>query len=169
MIELMAKLNRSTLIIVLSLFSTLCSVVIVHGLFISLGVDPGVEELIVSIISPLLIAPVVCWWLTNLIYKLKHLEQELRSSISKEKEAIYLASIIGAQHVTNNLLNQLQLVELEINKQPSFDKEIAKCFVDMQAEANGLMKKLSSVKEIEADKIKSSVDPRPSEFGVPTK
>jgi hypothetical protein len=88
------------------------------------------------------------------------LEEELRHSISEEKEAIYIASIVSAQHVINNLLNQLQLVELEVSKQPNFDKETADLFGDMLLEADGLMKKLSSVKEIEADEIKRSVDPR---------
>jgi len=122
-----------------------------------MGVEVRRHELLIGIIAPLLIASSISWFLYGLLKRLSVLEEELRQSISKEKEAIYLASIIGAQHVTNNLLNQLQLVELEINRQPSFDKEIAKCFVDMQLEANGLMKKLSSVKEIEADEIKRSV------------
>ena len=151
------KYTRVTLVFATTIISILASLSIMYIIYYLMGVEVRIYELVIGITAPLLIAASISWYLYGLLKRLNTLEEELRQSISKEKEAIYLASIIGAQHVTNNLLNQLQLVELEINKQPSFDKEIAKCFVDMQAEANGLMKKLSSVKEIEADEIKRSV------------
>lgn len=146
-----------TLVFATTVISILASLSIVYIAYHMMGIEVRRYELVIGITAPLLIAASISWYLYGLLKRLNTLEEELRQSISKEKEAIYLASILGAQHVTNNLLNQLQLVELEINKQPSFDKEIAKCFIDMQAEANGLMKKLSSVKEIEADEIKRSV------------
>ena len=81
------------------------------------------------------------------------------SEKEKEKEKIYLATLHGAQHITNNLLNQLKLVELEIKNHPDFNKDISRLFGNMLIESNDLLIKLSSVKEIEAEKIELSVHP----------
>jgi hypothetical protein len=153
------KHTRMTLVAVTTIISIFASLSIIYIAYHLMGVEIRRYELVIGITAPLLIASPITWYLYGLLKRLNALEEELRNSISKEKEAIYLASILGAQHVINNLLNQLKLVEMEINKQPNFDKEIAALFVDMLAEASGLMNKLSSVKEIEADAIKRSVDP----------
>ena len=79
----------------------------------------------------------------------------------EEKEKIYLATIHGAQHITNNLLNQLQLVEFEIKKHSEFDKEVSSLFKGMLAEANSLMIDLSSVDKIDDEIIAQSVYPQP--------
>jgi len=144
------KYTRTTLVVATTIISIFASLIIMYIVYYIMGVGIRRYELVIGIIAPLLIASSIGWYLYGLLKRLNALEEELRQSISKEKEAIYIASISGAQHVTNNLLNQLKLVELEV----------AALFVAMQAEAKGLMTKLSSVKEIEADEIKRSVDPR---------
>lgn len=154
------KYTRTTLVAATTIISIFASLSIVYIVYYIMGVEVRRYELVIGIIAPLLIASAIGWFLYGLLKRLNALEEELRQSISKEKEAIYIASISGAQHVTNNLLNELKLVEMEVNKQANFDKEIAELFVAMQAEAKDLMKKLSSVKEIDADEIKRSVDPR---------
>lgn len=154
--------SRTTLVVGTTIISIIASLLIVTSLYALMDVQVRRYEVVIAIVAPLLIASTICWYLYGLLKKLECLEQALRQSISKEKEAIYLASIQSAQHVIYNLLNQLKLVELEVKKQENFDKEIAELFGGMQAEAKGLMKKLSSVKEIDADEIKRSVDPRRS-------
>jgi len=71
-----------------------------------------------------------------------------------------LATIHGAQHITNNLLNQLKLVERRIAITPEIDREIVSRLSDMLAEAKRLMEKLSSVEIIEEETIKDSVHPK---------
>ena len=80
--------------------------------------------------------------------------------MENEKEKIYLATIHGAQHITNNLLNSLKLVELEIENHPKFDKGISSMFGDMLTEANILMKDLSTVNKIDDETIRQSIYPR---------
>jgi hypothetical protein len=77
-----------------------------------------------------------------------------------EKEKIYLATISGAQHVTNNLLNQLRIVTFEIENHPSFDQEVALNFENMLAEAATLIKALSAAQRIDAEAIRQSISPK---------
>lgn len=103
------------------------------------------------------------WITATLTLKWKIHEQvvfDIKSKMEKEKEEIYLATIHGAQHITNNLLNELKLVELEIEKHPDFDKEISAMFSDMLTEANDLIHELSSVDEINEQSIRQSVHPK---------
>jgi hypothetical protein len=144
--------------------STVVLVVILSLLFVIVGYKLiGVElrktEILFAFFVPLLIASVLNWYIYGLIKKLEQLEMELRQSISKEKEDVYLATIHGAQHVTNNLLNELQLINLEIESHPSFDKEVLDLFDEMQEEAKRLIENLSSVKQISPESIKKSVEP----------
>jgi len=156
----MKKFSRVTLVIsttVVTLISALTIVFIAHGL---MGIPTQQYEIVITIVATVLITSTVTWFLYGLLKKLEHLEQALRQSISKEKEAIYIASIHSAQHVVNNLLNQLTLVAMEIKKQPTFDPKVTRLFSQMQQEAAELMSQLASVKEIEVDEIKRSVSPK---------
>ena len=102
-------------------------------------------------------------WITAIIaLKWKLSEQEnnkITRELEQEKEKIYLATIFGAQHITNNLLNELQLVDLEIKNHPDFNKEIVSMFDEMLVETNTLMKQLSEVQNIDEDEIKKAVYP----------
>ncbi|MCK4710431.1 MAG: hypothetical protein KAU21_17585 [Gammaproteobacteria bacterium] len=109
------------------------------------------------------LAVFVIWVTAILILKWKLYEREMfafQCRMEKEKEDIYLATIHGAQHITYNLLNELQLVELEIEKHPEFDKEISSMFGDMMTEAEKLLKDLSTVNEIDDKTIRQSIYPK---------
>lgn len=153
------KYNRTTLVLLTTSLSIVATLFVVFIGYKLMGVKVRETEIFIGIIAPLLIASTVTWYLYGLIKKLKALEEKLRDSISKEKEDIYLATIQGAQHITNNLLNELQLVEFEIKKHPDFDKEVANLFRGMLDEAKNLIINLSSVKHIDATEIKDSVHP----------
>ena len=103
-------------------------------------------------------------WITAILsLKWKRHEDEifsLKSKMEKEKEKIYLATIHGAQHITNNLLNELKIVEFEIKNHPDFDKEVSSMFNDMLVNANTLIKDLSSVEKIEEEAIRKSIYPK---------
>jgi hypothetical protein len=160
MSSLVAKYSRLTLTLVTTFISILASLLIVHALSWLLQREVTTFELTFATVAPLIIASLISWYLFGVLKRLELLEHELRQSISKEKESIYVASILGAQHVINNLLNELQLVELEIDNHPQFDKKITSIFHDTLQEANELMQRLSSVKEINAEEITRSVSPQ---------
>ena len=88
------------------------------------------------------------------------LEGQLRNSITKEKEDVYLATINGAQHITNNLLHGLILIAIEIDKHPEFDTKRKRQFNDLIEGSKKLMGNLSSVDEICPQKIRNSVAPQ---------
>lgn len=125
------------------------------------------SEIIAGICAPLCIASVVTWYLYGLIKRLDALEQKLRQRITREKEDVYLATIHGAQHVVNNLLNGLMLVDMELENHPSFNKTVLSMFHDMLSESKQLIEDLSSVKRINPKTIKASVAPKPSRKGNP--
>ena len=157
---LMKKFSRVTLVVVttiITLVAALCIVIVAHLL---MGEPIQQYQIVITVVATILITSVVSWYLYGLLKKLESLEQELRHSISKEKEAIYIASIQSSQHVINNLLNQLMLVAMEIKKQPTFDDKVAKLFGQMQEEATELMQQLASVKQIEVEDIKRSITPK---------
>lgn len=85
---------------------------------------------------------------------------DIKSEMEQEKEKIYLATIHGVQHITNNLLNELKLVEFEIEKHPDFDKEVSAMFSDMLTETSGLINELSNVDEINDQAIRQSIYPK---------
>lgn len=82
------------------------------------------------------------------------------SEIRKEKEIIYLATIHGAQHIINNLLNELKVVEFEIENNPKFNKEVSSMFCNVLAEANTLIKDLSNVDNVDDKTIRHSISPK---------
>lgn len=83
----------------------------------------------------------------------------LELKMKKEKEAIYLATIHGAQHILNNLLNQLQYIRLEVENHEDFNREVIAVYDDIVDEASSLITKLSSVSELSESNIKKSVAP----------
>jgi hypothetical protein len=139
------------------LFAVVCSLLTVAGFFLS----PEGGELWKVVVNRFL-ALFVLWttsiiavnWRKSEVQMLNHL---LEAEKEIEKKNIYLATMSGAQHITNNLLNGLKLVEMEITKHPTFDKEVVELFDGMLVEADTLMKKLSSVEKIDPDVIKKSV------------
>ena len=154
-----ASANRLTLVAITTLLCIFISLTIQYLLYSWLDVEMRPAEIGIGILAPLLIASAVTWYLFGLIKKLEKLEIELRHSISKEKEEIYLATINGAQHVTNNLLNGLTLVEMEIRNHPTFNQEAKEHFIELRTNSKELMQQLSSVDEIQPDKIRKSVAP----------
>lgn len=148
-----------TLVSASTLISIVLSVIILYLIYHGLGEEVQTSVLVYGITAPLLIAPMMTWWLYGLLKRLNALEEELRNSISREKEKIYMASITSAQLVINNLLNQLTLVDIEIEQHPKFSKETSEQYKEMLAEAAELMRQLSSVEQIDADEIKRSVSP----------
>ena len=86
--------------------------------------------------------------------------KEVDTLKKREKENIYRATVHGTQHIMNNLLNQLTLVSMEIEKNTHFNPLVAASFEKMKAQALELVDKLSSVEEVEEQAIKESIRPK---------
>lgn len=143
--------NRKLAIIL----ALLCSTLTLAGFYLS---PQGGEFW--KVVSNRFLALFAIWITAILIVNWKNTEQQVLNLVvkaDKEKEKIYLATIFGAQHITNNLLNQLQMVEMEITNHPEFDEHTKIMFKKMLLEADTLMKDLSAVEVIEADSIKQSI------------
>lgn len=93
------------------------------------------------------------------LHELAKAVKENEALKQREKENIYRATVAGTQHILNNLLNQLKLVEMEIARNPNFNPDVARKFSLMTDQAGELVNKLSSVSEVEEQKIKDSVLP----------
>ncbi len=135
--------------------AVICSILTLLGFYLS---PTGGEAWKVLVNRSLALFAI--WITAFLAIKWKNHEQEILSlnhKIKEEKEIIYLATIHGAQHITNNLLNELKIVEIEIENHPGFDKEVSSMFNDMVAEANALIKNLSSVANIDNETIRKSI------------
>lgn len=94
------------------------------------------------------------------LHQLAKAVEENEELKKREKENIYRATVTGTQHIINNLLNQLILVKLEIDKNPAFDTAVAEKFESMTNDARKLVHKLSSVENIEEEEIKDSIYPK---------
>ncbi len=160
MMKFITSQNKLTLVLLTTLFSVVSALLILFIVYRLFHFEIRTSEIILSILSPLIISFVASWYLCGLIEKLESLEKALRESISKEKEDIYLATIHGAQHVTNNLLNGLILIEMEIDAQENFSEERKRQFRSLIEDSDKLLRKLSSVDDIDADKIRKSVAPQ---------
>jgi len=137
----------------------ICTILTLIGFYFS----PSGGELWMVITNRAL-AIFAIWVTATLAIKWKSSEKRLllsqyEAEKEQEKKEIYIATLHGALHITNNLLNQLLVVKLEIKKHNNFDKEVLALFDDMMLEADTLLCKLSSVKEIDAEEIKQSVHP----------
>lgn len=136
-------------------FAVACSLLVVLGFFLS--PEGGTFWVVIANRSLTILAI----WATALLgmlqenTRLKIIAVELERE--KDKEKIYLATLHGAQHVINNLLNQLLYVQMEVEKHPDFNKVTAKLFNDMLIEAQTLIVKLSSVQNMDPDEISKSV------------
>jgi methyl-accepting chemotaxis protein len=85
---------------------------------------------------------------------------EQKAQAEHEKQELYLSMTHAAQHVLNNLLNQLQLFKLAADRSSDFDRNILDLYDGMTREAKQLIARLSSVTELNQKNIRESVAPR---------
>ncbi|OOZ38143.1 hypothetical protein BOW53_16455 [Solemya pervernicosa gill symbiont] len=142
------------------LFAFICSMLTLVGFYFS----PQEGELW-KVVTNRVLALFVIWVTALLAIKWaasqeRMLKIKYEAEIENKKKEIYLATMHSALHVTNNLLNQLKLVELEILNHRDFNKDVYAMFDGMMSETDSLIKELSSVKEIDPDVIRKSVYPK---------
>lgn len=91
--------------------------------------------------------------------RLARQQREHDLKIQREKEAIYLATMHAVQHITNNLLNQLRLIEMELDGHPHLNAETIETLRQIMQNAEHLLSALATVTHIDSDEIRRSVHP----------
>lgn len=135
----------------------LCSLLTMAGFFLS---EDGGEIWKVLMNRGLALFAI---WVTAALVRIWKLESERNFHLAlvnqKAKEEIYTATVRSAQHIINNLLHQLQVVDIEAHRSSDFDPAIVSQLHEMTDEANQLMKHLSQIAEVTEENIRASVNP----------
>ncbi len=87
--------------------------------------------------------------------------KERKRKIEHEKVKVYKAMVSSAHHVLNNFLNQMLLFKITAEDTPGFDKEVLDLYDVVMEDAKEQINALSSITEVNEDKIKEAVRPEP--------
>jgi hypothetical protein len=77
----------------------------------------------------------------------------------QEKHEVYVATVRSTQHILNNLLNQLQLAFLDLEKEHCLESETRRLLERSIREGKQQVERLSSLSEVSSDSIEDSVRP----------
>lgn len=78
----------------------------------------------------------------------------------REKEAIYNATVVSAQHILNNLMNKIQYFKIVAEENNIYTPEVAQVYEETIQNGEDLVSKLSSVKVLTEENISNSVYPK---------
>lgn len=84
--------------------------------------------------------------------------RKIRKS-EQEKHAVYVATVRSTQHILNNLMNQLQLAFLDLEKEECLENETRQLLERSIREGKEQVERLSSVSEVTSESIEDSVRP----------
>lgn len=77
----------------------------------------------------------------------------------KEKRIIFNATVSSAQHILNNLLNQMQYFKLMAEETKALDKSTTDLYEQSMSDGKEMIERLSAVDEMSEETIKASVYP----------
>lgn len=77
----------------------------------------------------------------------------------REKHQVYVATVRSTQHILNNLMNQMQLAFLDLEKEHCLESETKKLLERSIRESKQQVERLSSVSNISSESIEDSVKP----------
>lgn len=83
---------------------------------------------------------------------------KIRNS-EREKREVYVATVRSTQHILNNLMNQMQLAFLDLDRQHCLETDTRKLLERSIREGKEQVDRLSSVSEISSESIEDSVRP----------
>ena len=114
-------------------------------------VPSDVNELLMRL---LIIVLIVCFGLfaDNRARKVRESE--------REKQEVFIATVRSTQHILNNLMNQLQLVFFDLDKEHCLESETRKLLEKSIREGKEQVERLSAVSDINSESIEDSVRPR---------
>jgi len=76
----------------------------------------------------------------------------------REKQQVYIATVSSAQHILNNLLNQMQIALFTSDGNESMDAETSKMFKQALVEGKEQIIRLSSVTKMDEATIRKSIE-----------
>lgn len=76
---------------------------------------------------------------------------------SKAKRKVYNSMLYACNHILNNFLYQSQILEIEAETYPEFDKNTIKLYLEAKDEARILIKKLSEIDRIDDKEIYEAI------------
>ena len=79
--------------------------------------------------------------------------------IELERVKIYKAMLASTQHILNNFLNQMLLVQMAAKDTPDFDPEVLALYETIVNDASTQIEALSSITQIDEASIHKSVEP----------
>ncbi|WP_192035107.1 hypothetical protein [Halomonas sp. YLGW01] len=136
--------------------AAICTLMTVLGYYFS---PPGGEPW--QVLLNRLLAIFAIWVTAILSISWMRKTEELHTMArEREKEKIYLATLYSAQHIINNLINQLYYVKMEAEKCPEFPQASIVVFDRVLEEGEALMVQLSEVDDISEEAIRKAVLPR---------
>lgn len=77
----------------------------------------------------------------------------------REKHQVYVATVRSTQHILNNLMNQMQLAFLDLEKEHCLESETRRLLERSIRESKQQVERLSSVSDISGESIEDSVKP----------
>lgn len=77
-----------------------------------------------------------------------------------EKRQIYIATVSSAQHILNNLLNQIHVVFLEMDDEYRVDEKTREMLKQSLRDAQAQVVRLSAVTDLDEEAIRDSVAPK---------
>ncbi|NCF25263.1 MAG: hypothetical protein GWP60_12045 [Gammaproteobacteria bacterium] len=78
----------------------------------------------------------------------------------REKREVFIATVRSTQHILNNLMNQLQLMFFDLEKEHCLESETRKLLERSIREGKEQVERLSSVSDISGESIEESVRPQ---------
>lgn len=88
----------------------------------------------------------------NRARKIKRTEQE--------KHKVYVATVRSSQHILNNLMNQMQLAFLDLDRENCLESETRKLLERSIRESKKQVELLSSVSDVSSESIEDSIRPK---------
>jgi hypothetical protein len=77
-----------------------------------------------------------------------------------EKHQVFIATVRSTQHILNNLMNQLQLVFFDLEKEHCLESETKTLLEKSIREGKEQVERLSTVSDISSESIEESITPR---------
>jgi diguanylate cyclase len=116
-----AKIGRTGIVTLITIFSVIASVVITVAILILFSSEVEPLPIFISIIAPAIIAPTVSWYMVGLVIKIHQLEMEMRTLATYDTltgvmtRGAFLSNIESIYQIIRRNKSSLSLVYIDID------------------------------------------------------
>lgn len=96
---------------------------------------------------------VFIWIFVLLVFVVFNFIELLKKRLFLQKKNVYVSMLYSTNHIIKNLLYQIQIMRMEAEKDPNFDKQVIRMFDSSIEEAKDMVDKLSKIKNIDSKDI----------------